>query len=51
MNYESVPDDSMIFDFNNNGKKGLYQSFDPSGGPYICLGYDDSLMVLPLDES
>ena len=40
MNYETVPDDSMIYDCYINGKKGLYYSFDPSGGPYICLGYD-----------
>jgi hypothetical protein len=40
MNYESVPDNSLIFDCYINGKKGLYHSFDPSGGPYICLGYD-----------
>lgn len=40
MDYESVPDDSMIYDCYINGKKGIYYSFDPSGGPYICLGYD-----------
>ena len=43
MNYEIVPNDSTIFDFNRNGKKGLYKSFDPSGGPYICLGGDTVL--------
>lgn len=40
MNYETIPDDSMIYDCYINGKKGLYHSFDPSGGPYIYLGYD-----------
>lgn len=40
MNYESVPDNSMIYDCYINGKKGIYHSFDPSGGPYICLGYN-----------
>lgn len=40
MNYETVPDNAMIYDCYINGKKGLYHSFDPSGGPYICLGYD-----------
>lgn len=40
MNYESVPDNSLVFDCYINGKKGLYHSVDPSGGPYICLGYD-----------
>ena len=28
MNYEIVPDDSTVFDFNRNGKKGLYKSED-----------------------
>lgn len=40
MNYETVPDNSMIYDCYINGNKGVYLSFDPAGGPYICLGYD-----------
>ena len=36
--YEDVPSDSMLFDFEHNGKKGIYQAFDPSGGPYIGVG-------------
>jgi hypothetical protein len=39
MNYEEVPDDAEIFDFIHNDKKGIYHSFDPSGGPYIHLGF------------
>jgi hypothetical protein len=38
MNYTSVPSDAMIYDFEMNGKKGIYTSFDPSGGPYIGVG-------------
>jgi hypothetical protein len=38
MNYKSVPSDAMIYDFEMNGKKGIYTSFDPSGGPYIGVG-------------
>ena len=35
LNYEPVPSDAIIYDFDINGKKGIYTSFDPAGGPYI----------------
>lgn len=39
LNYEPVSSDAMIYDFDINGKKGIYTSFDPSGGPYIGVGH------------
>ena len=36
--YDDVPSDALIFDFEHKGKKGIYQAFDPSGGPYIGVG-------------
>lgn len=39
INYDPVPDDAEIYDFcTENGIKGIIQSFDPSGGPYIAVG-------------
>lgn len=36
--YEEVADDAGIFDFEDNGKKGIYTAFDPSGGPFMDVG-------------
>jgi hypothetical protein len=38
--YEEVPSDALIYDFEHNGKKGLYTAIDPAGGPFINLGYE-----------
>ena len=38
--YTEVPNDAMIFDDEFNGKKCIYNAIDPSGGPYISLGYE-----------
>ena len=39
--YDKVPNDAMIYDFEyNDGTKGIYTAIDPSGGPYINLGYE-----------
>lgn len=36
--YQDVPDDACIYDFEHNGKKGIYTAFDPSGGPFMDVG-------------
>lgn len=36
--YTDVPNDAIIFDFEYNNKKGIYNAIDPSGGPYISVG-------------
>jgi hypothetical protein len=46
INYNEVPDDAEIFDFESDGQKGIFHSFDPAGGPYICLGYETNLGVV-----
>lgn len=38
--YTEVPDDAIIFDDEYNGKKCIYNAIDPSGGPYISIGYE-----------
>ena len=37
--FQDVPDDACVFDFEHNGKKGIYTTFDPSGGPFMDVGF------------
>lgn len=36
--FDNIPDDSLIYDFNWNGKKANCNAIDPSGGPFISVG-------------
>jgi hypothetical protein len=38
--YDVVPEDAEIFDFCWNNEKGICRAYDPSGGPYINLGFE-----------
>ena len=40
INYETLNDDAEEYDFTPNDKKGKIMSFDPSGGPYISIGFE-----------
>lgn len=36
--FDNIPDDSLIYDFDLNGKKAKCNAIDPSGGPFISVG-------------